>query len=85
MGAIPRELLEVTKSQELVTKYQWNAGETVLLCRVWAFYTHHFMRGETQTAGINMACIEGFDIFALGDIKVGKGKNWSLVSGASSA
>ena len=43
-------------------------------------YTHHVMRGETTTVGLNMACLEGFDVLALGDVPVGDGRNeWSLV------
>jgi hypothetical protein len=86
MGAAPRESLQVIQGQELVSKYQWNTLEAEhFFCKVCGIYTHHFMRGETQTAGVNMACIEGFDIFAIGEVEVGEGKNWSLVSGASAA
>jgi hypothetical protein len=44
------------------------------------------MRGETTTVGLNMACIEGFDVFALGEVQVGDGKNeWSVVQGGGEA
>jgi hypothetical protein len=62
MSAAPRESLQVAQGQELVSKYQWNTLEAEhFFCKVCGIHTHHFMRGETQTAGINMACIEGFD------------------------
>jgi hypothetical protein len=86
MGAAPRVALRVTKGEELVTKYQWNTMEVEhFFCKVCGIYTHHFMRGERETAGINMACIENFDIYALGEVEVGEGKNWSVVGGASAA
>ena len=86
MGAAPRESLQITHGQEHLAKYQWNTKEAEhFFCKVCGIYTHHFMRGETQTAGINMACIEGFDIFALGEVEVGNGKKWSVVGGASAA
>jgi hypothetical protein len=86
MGATPRESLTLTHGEDLVTKYQWNTMEAEhYFCKVCGIYTHHFMRGETQTAGVNMACIEGFDIFALGEVEVGDGKRWSIVSGSGAA
>ena len=86
MGATARASLRVTEGQDLLTRYQWNTLEAEhFFCKRCGIYTHHFMRGETQTAGINMACIEGFDVFALGEVEVGEGKTWSLVGGASPA
>lgn len=86
MGAAPRESLKVTAGEDLVTLYQWNTMEAEhFFCKVCGIYTHHFMRGETQTAGVNMACIEGVDIYALGEVEVGEGKNWSVVDSASAA
>jgi len=85
MGAAPRESLKVTQGEALLSKYQWNTREAEhFFCKVCGIYTHHVMRGETQTAGVNMACIQGFDIFALGEIEVGEGRDLSVVDGASS-
>lgn len=42
------------------------------------------MRGETTTAGLNVACIEGLDPFALGEVPVGNGRDeWSVVQARS--
>ena len=87
MGAAPRESLKLTSGQELLSTYTWNTHEARhYFCRVCGIYTHHAMRGETTTVGLNMACIEGFDVFALGQVQVGNGKDeWSLVQGTGAA
>ncbi|MBC7940613.1 MAG: GFA family protein [Chitinophagaceae bacterium] len=82
MGAAPRSALTLTAGADLISTYTWNTHEAQHhFCRVCGIYTHHAMRGETQSVGINMACIEGIDVYALGDVEVGNGKNWSLVAG----
>ena len=43
-------------------------------CKVCGIYTHHAMRGEIGTVGVNMACIHGFDIYALRDVEGGGGQ-----------
>ena len=87
MGAAPRESLRVTTGAEELGTYTWNTHEAQhYFCKVCGIYTHHVMRGETTTVGLNMACIEGIDVFALREVEVGDGKNsWSLVQGASAA
>jgi len=87
MGAAPKDALRVTEGVDLVSTYQWNTREAQHhFCKVCGIYTHHVMRGETTTVGVNMACIEGVDVFALGEIPVGNGKDeWSLVEPRSSS
>jgi hypothetical protein len=86
MGATPRTSLQVTQGAELLSRYQWNTMEAEhFFCKICGIYTHHFMRGEVQTAGVNMACIANFDVYALGDVEVGDGKDWSVVGGPSAA
>ena len=80
MGAAPRSALRLTAGADLLGTYRWNTMEAEHhFCRRCGIYTHHVMRGETQTVGLNMACIEGFDVFALGEVEVGDGRQWSLV------
>ena len=87
MGAAARSALVVTAGADQISTYTWNTREAQhYFCKVCGIYTHHVMRGETQTVGINMACIEGFDVFAQGAVEVGDGKNsWSTVPGSTSA
>ena len=87
MGAAPRTALRVTAGADLISTYTWNTREAQhYFCKDCGIYTHHVMRGQTETVGINMACIDGFDIFALGEVPVGNGKDeWSVVSGGGAA
>jgi hypothetical protein len=81
MGAAPRSAFSLTQGQDLVSTYTWNTHEAQhYFCRVCGIYTHHVMRGETTTVGLNMACIEGVDVYALENVSVGNGKEeWSTV------
>ena len=86
-SSIPVEKLHVVQGEEFLTLYEFNTKIAKhFFCRVCGIYTHHVMRGETQTVGLNMACIDGFDIFALSEVPVGNGKDeWSVVSGGGAA
>ena len=86
MGAAPRSSLSVTAGADLISTYTWNTQEAQhYFCKVCGIYTHHAMRGEIGTVGVNMACIHDFDIYALGNVEVGDGKTWSLVQRGSEA
>ena len=87
MGAAPRNAVTVISGEELISTYAWNTHEAQHhFCKVCGIYTHHVMRGETTTIGLNMACVEGFDVFAQGDIPTGNGKDeWTVVPGTSGA
>lgn len=81
MGEVAREALQVTVGAELLSTYTWNTREAQhYFCKVCGIYTHHVMRGCTDRMGVNMACIEGFDVYAQKDIVVGGGKKLSLVT-----
>ena len=86
MGEIARSALEVTQGFEFVTTYTWNTGEAQhYFCNRCGIYTHHVMRGCTDRVGVNMACVEGVDVYAQQDVVVGGGKKLSLVKSGQSA
>jgi hypothetical protein len=86
MGEAARSDLKITKGAELISTYTWNTGEAQhYFCKVCGIYTHHVMRGCTDRVGVNMACIEGVDIFAVGEVQVGGGRSLSLVTEPPSA
>jgi hypothetical protein len=83
MGEAPRAALRVTAGADKLGTYTWNTGEAQHhFCSVCGIYTHHVMRGCTDRVGVNMACIEGVDVFAVGPVQVGGGKSLSLVGPA---
>lgn len=87
IGAASRAALRVTKGAEALNLYQWNTREAEhYFCRNCGIYTHHVMRGHTDTIGINMACLEGVDVFNLSPVTVDDGATmWSLVPDARDA
>jgi hypothetical protein len=86
MGEAARTALTVVAGESLLGIYSWNTGEAQhYFCKVCGIYTHHVMRGCTDRVGINMGCIEGIDVHALGDVVVGGGQKLSLVSATNSA
>lgn len=81
MGETKRTALRVTQGEEHLSVYRWNTGEAQhFFCRHCGIYTHHVMRGATDLVGINMACVDGFDVFAVGEVVVGGGAKLSLVN-----
>jgi hypothetical protein len=80
MGETARSSLRVTAGSDSLATYVWNTGEAQhYFCKVCGIYTHHLMRGRTDTFGVNMACIEDVDVYALGDIELVDGDHLSLV------
>jgi len=84
MGEAPRAALRVTAGADKLSTYTWNTGEAQHhFCSVCGIHTHHVMRGCTDRVGVNMACIEGVDVFDVGPVQVGGGKSLSLVGPAT--
>ena len=80
MGEAACTDLRVTADQDLLSVYSWNTGEAQhYFCRVCGIYTHHVMRGCSDRVGVNMGCIEGVDVHAIGEVVVGGGAKLSLV------
>jgi hypothetical protein len=81
MGAAPRSAVKAVNGADLLSTYSWNTHEAQHhFCRRCGIYTHHVMRGETTTVGLNMACVEGIDVLSLGNVPVGNGRDeWSVV------
>jgi hypothetical protein len=80
MASVPLAGLKVVKGQELLTLYQWNTKTAKHhFCKVCGIYTHHQRRSVPTEYGFNVACIEGVDPYALGDVKIVNGAGQSTV------
>ena len=80
MGQALGKELRVTQGQDFLCLSRWNTREAEhYFCKKCGIYTHHVMRGATDYIGVNMACIEGFDVFAVEEVVVGGGANLSVV------
>ena len=81
MASVPLAGLKLTKGEDLLTLYQWNTRTAKhYFCKVCGIYTHHQRRSAPTEYGFNIACIEGVDPYALGDIKIVNGAAQNMVS-----
>ena len=79
MASVPVEQLRVTKGADMLTLYQWNTRTAKhYFCKVCGIYTHHQRRSNPTQYGFNVACLDGVDPFALGEIGIGNGAAQSL-------
>ena len=86
MGEAATSALSVVTGENKLSVYTWNTGEAKhFFCSVCGIYTHHVMRGFPDRVGVNMACLEGIDVYSLGEVVVGGGKRLSVVGGSGSA
>ena len=73
--------LEVLAGEEVLTLYRFNTGTAKhYFCSRCGIYTHHQRRSKPSEYGVNVACIEGVDPFALKDVGIGDGAAQSLVT-----
>jgi hypothetical protein len=80
MASAPIDRLRVTKGQDKLSLYQWNARIAKhYFCSVCGIYTHHQRRSAPGEFGFNVACIEGVDPFAFSEVPIGDGASASLV------
>jgi hypothetical protein len=78
MAGVPVEGLKVIRGQDLLTLYQWNTGTAKhYFCKVCGIYTHHQRRSNPAQFGFNVACLEGVDPLALGEIAIANGASQS--------
>ena len=72
MAMVPISNLKVTKGHDNLTLYQWNTKIAEhYFCKTCGIYTHHKRRSNPNQYGINIACIEGVNPYAYGDIPIG--------------
>jgi hypothetical protein len=80
MAAVPVDRLRITKGQDKLTLYQWNTRQAKhYFCSACGVYTHHQRRSAPGEFSFNIACLEGVDPFALGDVPIGDGASDSVV------
>lgn len=80
MAGVPLDKLKVVRGQDKLTLYQWNTKTARhYFCSVCGIYTHHQRRSNPNEFGFNVACIEGVDPHAIGEVPIGDGAAMSLV------
>ena len=80
MASVAIDRLRVTKGQDKLSLYQWNTRTAKhYFCSLCGIYTHHQRRSAPGEFGFNVACIDGVDPFAFGEVPIGDGGSASLV------
>jgi hypothetical protein len=75
-SSIPVSQLHVLKGKEHIALYQFNTMVAEhYFCRVCGIYTHHRRRSDPSVYGYNVACLDGVDVFALGEVPTSDGRN----------
>ncbi|MDJ0926842.1 MAG: GFA family protein [Gammaproteobacteria bacterium] len=75
-GSVALDGLRVTQGTDKLSLYQFNTMTAKhYFCSVCGIYTHHQRRSNPEEFGFNVACLDGVDPFALGDIPVVDGIN----------
>lgn len=80
MATAPLANLRVTAGEDALRVYTWNSHTAKhYFCGTCGIYTHHQRRSNPKEFGFNVACIEGVDPYALGEIGLGDGASQQLV------
>ncbi|MDN3577777.1 GFA family protein [Chitinimonas viridis] len=75
-SSVPIDRLHIVRGGEFLTLYEFNSRVAKhYFCRVCGIYTHHRRRSDPSVFGYNVACLEGVDVFALGELPTSDGKN----------
>ncbi len=79
MASVPLDKLTIIRGPDQLSLYQWNTDTAKhYFCRICGIYTHHQRRSNPKEFGFNVACIEGVDPCALGEIPIADGAAQSL-------
>ncbi len=64
------------QGQDCLSTYRFNTMvATHYFCSKCGIYTHHQRRSDPLVYGYNVACLEGVDVFALGEVPTSDGRN----------
>ena len=79
MASVPVETLRIVEGHDALRLYQWNTKVAEhWFCGTCGIYTHHRRRSDPSEYGINLGCVEGVDLEALGDIPWLRGSTSSV-------
>lgn len=77
-ATVPLADLTVIKGADNLTLYQFNTATAKhYFCKTCGIYTHHQRRSDPNTYGVNVACIDGIDPYAITDFIYSDGQNHS--------
>lgn len=86
MVGVPLASLQVTRGADNLSLYQWNTRIAKhYFCKTCGIYTHHVRRSNPNECGVNVACLDGVDPYALGSVAVGDGDSLSVLADDNAA
>jgi hypothetical protein len=63
MAKVPEQRLKVLEGEEMLTLYEWNTRRAKhYFCRRCGIYVFHRKRAAPDHFGVNVFCLEGFDV-----------------------
>ncbi|MEX0739077.1 MAG: GFA family protein [Pseudohongiella sp.] len=75
-GTTSLDRIRIIKGEDQLRLYQFNTRVAKhYFCQVCGIYTHHQRRSNPAEYGYNIACLEGVNPFALGEVEVMDGVN----------
>lgn len=79
MTKVPEDALTVTAGEDALTLYEWNTRRAKhYFCSRCGIYVFHRKRAAPDHFGVNIFCLEGFDIASV-LIRATEGANMTLV------
>ena len=82
MVAAPRDALQVTQGEDLLTVYSFNTGAAKHhFCSRCGIHVYHQRRVDPNQVGINAACLEGVSPYDFAEVPVSDGINHPLDNG----
>lgn len=82
MVAAPRDALQVTQGEDLLTVYSFNTGAAKHhFCSRCGIHVYHLRRADPTQVGVNAACLEGVSPYDFAEVPVSDGINHPLDNG----
>lgn len=74
MASVPTTRLQITRGEEVLSLYKWGTQVAEhYFCSRCGIHTHHRRRSNPSEYGVNVACVEGVQALAIGEVPIGNG------------
>jgi hypothetical protein len=78
MAKVPEDALTVLEGQALLTEYQWNTHRARhFFCSRCGIYVFHRKRAAPDHFGVNIFCLDGFDVSSI-PVRATEGANMTV-------
>ncbi|HHC6504800.1 TPA: GFA family protein [Vibrio parahaemolyticus] len=76
VASVPLSGIRIVQGDDVLKLYQFNTHTAKhFFCSECGIYTHHQRRSDPSEYGYNVGCLEGVNLYELGDIEVMDGVN----------